>query len=151
MFQGSELITANGFSQMAKSQFQKAEDSYEVDEDLANLYKNVKTSNFSNTGIHDEFGKTVFSNWVITEPGEESELTFMYKLPFTMNDLKRAGGFYQYNLDVQKQSGDLYTDIEHSFVLNPKYNIKYSYPEEQNAHYQYKLSHDYDITLLIQE
>lgn len=148
---GSELITANGFSEIPKSKFQKVEDFYEVDEDLASLYKNVKTSTFSNTGIHDEFGKTVFSNWVITEVGEESELTFMYELPFTMEDLKTENGFYQYNLNIQKQSGDLYTDIEHSFVLNPKYNIKWSYPVEKDAHYEYKLSHDYDITLLIEE
>jgi len=149
--EGSKLITANGFSDISDLKFKKVEDYYQADEDLVNLYKNQKNSKFSNTDIHNEFGKTVFSNWAITYLGEESDLTFMYKLPFTMADLQREDGFYQYNLNVQKQSGDLNTEIEHSFVLNPRYQIKWAVPQGKNAHYDFKLSHDYDINLLIED
>ena len=40
----------------------------------------IGIDNKTGTRITAEFGKTVFGNWVTTNPGGESEIYFIYKL-----------------------------------------------------------------------
>ncbi len=75
----------------------------------------------SGTRVTSEFGKTVFGNWVMVEPGKEVEVELTYKLPFKimldpptpqgnvatwkekiLNDHDKPS---RYSLLVQKQSG----------------------------------------------
>ena len=148
---GSELIAAYGFSQPAKASFKNVADYYEVDKDLAGLYSNMKVDDFSKTNIHDEFGKTVFSNWVITDIGEKSSVTFMYQLPFTINDLEKIDNYYQYDLYMQKQPGMENTKVRHSFVFDKDLKIKWSSPQIQNNLYSYDFFGDKDFTLLLKD
>jgi len=80
----------------------------------------------TNTRISQEFNKTTFSNWIEIESEKFATITFKYKLPFKLNDLRdnqEPQGFLQknykkivkkfgfidetlsYQLLVQKQSG----------------------------------------------
>lgn len=51
----------------------------------------------SQTLIYNQFGKTVFANWLQVDPGHTVTATLVYKLPFKVTD--------QYQLFVEKQSG----------------------------------------------
>lgn len=149
--EGSELLAAYGFEKPAAYNFKKTEDYYTVDEDLADLYADMRVDEFSKTNIHTEFGKTVFSNWTMTDVGGESVVTFMYRLPFNLKDLEKVDGYYRYDLYMQKQSGMENTKVSHSFVWPNDLQVKWSSPEILNNLYTYDLFSDNEFTLLLKD
>jgi len=117
---GAELIEAGGFVYPPESAFHVPETWYEEDKDLESLEKEVAIHAHTGTRITEEFGKTVFGNWLMVEPGQSGSVYFTYQLPFNVNLETRvannvdkwkavlAGGQKQssrYSLLVQKQSG----------------------------------------------
>lgn len=119
--EGALLIEAGGFNFPPEDAFRVPETWYKDDADLAFYEKEVGVHIESGTRITNEFGKTVFGNWVITPPGETSVFYFKYKLPFkapvsetpTSNIDKWQSAFIpsinkktsRYSLLVQKQPG----------------------------------------------
>lgn len=113
---GSELISAGGFSWPPENKFRVPEKWAKPDEFLMSQEKEIKIDENSGTRVTNEFGKTAFGNWIITEPGTTSQIVFTYRLPFkvvqSQNDLnawkKILGGSEKtatYQLVAQKQSG----------------------------------------------
>ena len=84
--EGSELITAGGFGWPDESKFRVPESWYQKDDLLGKLEKEEAVDPKTGTRITKEFGKTVFGNWAITEPGQKSTVHFVYKLPFRAFD-----------------------------------------------------------------
>lgn len=80
---GSELIEATGFEAPKPGQFEQPDPAWTFDEDLRNEDRDFKLEQLSNTKIYDEFGKTVFANWLMVDPGEEIHAHIRYKLPTT--------------------------------------------------------------------
>lgn len=146
--QGSKLIGAYGFTPVAAEKYKNIENYTETDMDLADIYANSQANDLG-MNIHDEFGKTVFSNWISVEPGAEVELNLIYRLPFNLYDLAITKGSYAYSLLVQKQSGDIYTDIKHSFVLPDKWKVLNAYPLGSNNGYAVSLTNDYQMDFII--
>ncbi len=119
--EGSELLEAGGFNYPPDDAFRVPESWYDDDVDLAKYEKDEGTDLKSGTKITEEFGKTVFGNWVITPPGETSVFYFKYKLPFKApvnetpeSNLEKWQSVFipsinkktsRYSLLVQKQSG----------------------------------------------
>ena len=115
--QGSTLLSSAGFTIPAASLFDFAPEDYEVDDDLLYPMDTLAVDDESGTAVYDEFGKTVFANWVQTKPGTSSTYSFTYRLPFTLEAetdgtlmafAKRALGVpttKEYALTIQKQSG----------------------------------------------
>jgi len=114
--EGSELLEAGGFIYPDEETFQIAPDWYKNDEDLLAIETNKKIDENNGTVITNEYGKTVFANWIITAPGEEKKIYFIYKLPFTVFDdaykideklanFLGDGKVSKYNIIFQKQSG----------------------------------------------
>ncbi|MCF6276850.1 MAG: DUF4012 domain-containing protein [Candidatus Magasanikbacteria bacterium] len=118
--EGSELLEAGGFSYPAEGAFHVSEDWYEEDLSIAQFEKEVGIHSKTGTRITKEFGKTVFGNWVSTDPGGESEIYFIYKLPFKIPTVQpreiKGENFWnsllsndenrlKYSLVLQKQSG----------------------------------------------
>lgn len=117
--QGSELISAHGFTWPEEKYFRAPSRGTIKDETLANIEQEIGFEQNSGTRITNEFGKTAFGNWIITEPGTLSTVQFIYRLPFKafsnqdldankniFNDLFIATkNISQYQLLVQKQSG----------------------------------------------
>lgn len=79
---GAELLEAGGFVYPPEEAFRVPEDWYLEDEDLLNQEKNSTIDSKTGTHISNEFGKTVFGNWSMTEPGGTSKIYFIYRLPF---------------------------------------------------------------------
>lgn len=114
--EGSDLLSVNGYSWPDEKNFRIPEDWYEEDGDLKKNEIEVKIDNQSGTRVTREFGKTAFGNWLITEPGQTSQIQFVYRLPFKIFDLSKDTESWKelfqssqilanYQLIFQKQSG----------------------------------------------
>lgn len=119
--QGAELLEAKGFVYPPEDAFHVPEDWYAEDLDLLRTEGNERFHIESGTRVTDEFGKTAFGNWVMTSPGDTSEVTVIYRLPYRVvseknykkNTEKWKEIFTQeyfierssYSLLAQKQSG----------------------------------------------
>lgn len=79
---GSELISASGFTWPEEAKFRAPDSWYKKDSLLLELEKEIKVDPRSGTRVTEEFGKTAFGNWIITEPGQATTVHFVYRLPF---------------------------------------------------------------------
>lgn len=115
---GSELVRASGFTWPDEQKFKAPESWYKKDVTLTDLEKETGVDSQSGTRITNEFGKTAFANWIITEPGQTNQVQFIYKLPFkaweqpaesSLNNwakiFQSENPASQYQLVAQKQSG----------------------------------------------
>jgi hypothetical protein len=127
--EGSELLEAKGFFTIDRSRIKDPADGYILDEDFLRISQNIILDENSGTRINNEFNKTVFGNWVETAPGESSQVTFKYRLPFRikLNSLWHKSD--QYYLYVQKQAGDQNSYLESNVIYPPAWQISWQYPE----------------------
>lgn len=115
---GSELVRSSGFIWPDEKMFKAPDTWSQKDPTLNKLEKEIAVDSSSGTRITNEFGKTAFGNWIITEPGQTSQVQFIYKLPFKAWDnsadsnLNQWAKIFQtqsptskYQLIAQKQSG----------------------------------------------
>lgn len=104
---GSVLVSAEGFKQPAAELFEKAEDYYQPDQTLAAIEGRVVIDEATGTRINQEYGKTVFGNWLQTAAGQTTEVKIKYKLPFRIKpfDLVNPEHKTGYALIMQKQAG----------------------------------------------
>jgi hypothetical protein len=156
--QGSELLDAEGFDAMPTDrQFQMATADVASDADLERIEKNLQIDPDSGMRITDEFGKTVFANWMQVAPGETKTVKVKYLLPFRFDpttgpgeaednynlwDLikqyffgneKRqleSGDDYVYSLVAQKQAGTNDDELISRFKIDGSWVIKDYLPRE---------------------
>ncbi len=124
---GSELLSAAGFSWPDEKHFRAPDPWSTKDTLLASIEKPIATDPVSGTRVTAEFNKTVFGNWVMTNPGEVSRVQFAYRLPFkvfsptspsadqtanlsskslsVLSSLLPSAQTSQYQLVAQRQSG----------------------------------------------
>ncbi|HLD60714.1 MAG TPA: hypothetical protein VJA27_01095, partial [Patescibacteria group bacterium] len=114
---GSKLLSADGFTWPDEKAFRVPENWYKKDETLVQLETVVGIDAHSGTKITNEFDKTSFGNWVVTTPGQTSQIQFTYQLPFLTSSLQTHGAAewgkailaseppLSYQLVVQRQSG----------------------------------------------
>jgi len=126
--EGSEFISASGFNPPAASLFEKAEDYYQPDEELVKIEGKVLIDERTGTRINNEFGKTVFGNWIQVDPGNTAIATFRYRLPFKIKpfsafDSSARGG---YSLLIQKQVGARPVDYEVSVEYPSEWGIDWN-------------------------
>lgn len=135
---GSILLSAGGFSWPEEKKFQ-VPDAWSADDPFL-AARQIETGVDQNSGtiITEESGKTVFGNWVITEPGEISQVQFTYRLPFTVfspaPEVALAGWkkmlgpeakLARYQLVIQKQSG-ITADFESRIIFPENWRPEWS-------------------------
>ncbi len=104
---GSQFVSASGFKPPSPELFKTPEEYYKQDEELLNIEGSVFIDESTSTRINNEFGKTVFGNWIQVMPGGTALSKVRYRLPFRvkpfdlLNPEKRGG----YSLIIQKQPG----------------------------------------------
>lgn len=129
---GSELLSAQGFTWPPEEKFRAPENWYKFDPFLVSREIQIKIDEESGTRVTNEFEKTSFGNWIVTEPGETSTVVFTYRLPFKVlpeNNSARTiwekalstfdEPILNYQIVTQKQSG-----IDSSFesqIIFPEY------------------------------
>lgn len=102
---GSEFVSAAGFTPPLARAFEQPEPYYQPDEELTRIEGKVLVDEATGTRINNEFGKTVFGNWLRVAPGEKITARIKYRLPFKITPpeaLAKGGG---YGLLMQKQAG----------------------------------------------
>jgi len=82
--EGAELLDAGGFVFPDENSFKVPPSWYQDDVDLQKNEQNSQLDQKTGTEISQEFGKTVFGNWVVTKANFESQVYFIYKLPFNV-------------------------------------------------------------------
>jgi len=118
--QGSKLLAIDGYQTPPAEAFKNIETDYQEDEFLKSVSGQVFLDESSGTSIYNEFGKTVFGQWLQVKPGEEKTLTLKYQLPFKLKEVinnknllekifeifqAKSSTLFNYNLLIQKQSG----------------------------------------------
>lgn len=162
--EGARLISAKGFRQPDASYFESPEANWKDDPDLESE-NNAITDAASGTKIYSENGKTVFANWSMVDPGETATLEFVYALPFNFTETQPKTWFdriwnrlkndpsYHYNLLVQKQPGDLNTDLVANLNIANGWKSLWSYPDNLSvdatgAHIKQPLNKDFFSSVL---
>ncbi|OIO18273.1 MAG: hypothetical protein AUJ23_04120 [Candidatus Magasanikbacteria bacterium CG1_02_32_51] len=135
---GAELLDAGGFVFPNENSFKVPPSWYQNDKDLENIEQNLQLDPKTGTRITKEFGKTVFGNWMVTKVNSESQIYFIYKLPFNvLSDTKLVtqvladkkffdfSNFFSqknqefllshYSILLQKQSG-IESILDHSII-----------------------------------
>ncbi|MEI7452096.1 MAG: DUF4012 domain-containing protein [Candidatus Falkowbacteria bacterium] len=141
---GSELISADGFSQPDAKYFNKPVDpSWEKNDLVEKTEGQAVIDQASGVSIYMESGKTVFANWVMTDPGQSSIITFKYRLPFKLHSVQESNDWlwqlnnffktgvpavYRFSVLVQKQPGSFIGDYSSNLKLNSGHHIFWKYP-----------------------
>jgi hypothetical protein len=124
---GAEVVDAGGFSTIGDSAFRAPEQWATEDLDLLKIETARKFDAKTGMEVYKSFDKTVFGNWIVTNPGETSEVFITYRIPslVSMNESTKTtpnkwqSAFFgskssqasRYSLVTQKQSG-----VESDFV-----------------------------------
>lgn len=102
---GSTLLNASGFERIDPKRFRAPTPDAIPDADVAAFESSATTHEVSGTRVSNEFGHTVFGNWLGVGPGETTKATVTYTLPFRLH----VGGLFSrtdtYSLLAQMQPG----------------------------------------------
>ena len=113
--EGSTLVAARGFEFPPEDAFHVPSSFSEVHPLVQSFATGESVDRASGTTISNEFGKTLFGNWMIVHPGESKTVTLIYDLPGQLKantiDDPRAG--LPYTFVHQKQSG-ITSDFHHT-------------------------------------
>lgn len=141
---GSTLVQADGFAPPDPKLFKIAPEDATSDPDIAAQERDSRTDRASGTRIAEESGKTVFGNWIQTDPGQTQIITLVYQLPpgtvrMTREDRGRLSSLYErfgdgpltrldYSLMVQKQAGATPSTFTSSVDLPRGYYVAHEAP-----------------------
>ncbi len=144
----SQLISASGFSEPDRKYFEYPELDWEIHPILAETEELAIIDNESGLHIYDDLGKTVFANWVMTDPGEKSIIKIRYELPFIFNFSKRERNHLDFinhllninqerpavhSLLVQKQAGLKPPQFFSRLRLPSNWQLNWRYPENDSS------------------
>lgn len=127
--EGSQLISADGFTQPNPKLKLDPEPEYEYSEDLLTISGDILIDEATQMRINNEFGKTVFGNFVETAAGESSTVRVQYTLPFTFEVDAMLNPADAYSVLIQKQPGDFDPLVLSSVTYPNEYAVRWSYPE----------------------
>ncbi len=142
---GSQLVEAEGFEIPDPKLFQLPDPEYTPDPIIALQEQREILDRRSGTRTFVENGKTVFANWVQTDPSESSEVKLIYQLPLEAIKLKKPDGgalasayaritngveYHRiaYSLLVQKQSGSNPIEFISSIDMPRGYHVAWESP-----------------------
>ena len=112
--EGATLVDAGGFTFPPEHAFRTPEEWYTTDPELLLEEHGESLHEETGTTIRNTLGKTEFGNWVITLPGEETQVYFVYSLPFTVDLAGLAVDtetlpWYRRMIDQKMKEGARYT------------------------------------------
>ncbi|KKR48955.1 MAG: hypothetical protein UT86_C0002G0130 [Candidatus Magasanikbacteria bacterium GW2011_GWC2_40_17] len=140
---GSQLLSAEGFNWPDESTYRIPEKWYKLDEDLQKIEQNKTVDIKTGTITTQEFGKTVFANWLVIKPLETVTAKIIYLLPFKVkvpttqknlgtvlaNFFKQNKNYSSYSLLVQKQAGTNFDAFSTKIEWPKEWNILWTNQE----------------------
>ena len=158
---GSKLLEAKGFSVIEDSFFKNPDDNWKDDMDILQTENKATIDIKSKTKIYNESNKTVFANWIQTDPGETSEAVIKYLLPFKISaktekqNLKnRIKNFMNpnqkelipYSFLIQKQPGSVNCDFKSVLSISDNFKSVWKYPKNiSNNQNNWEINDNLDI------
>jgi len=116
---GSRILNVSGYTEKQARSDPQGIAGYNQDQDLKSIKDTLIHNEDWDIDIFEESGKLVIGGWVITKPGETSQIMLEYELPFKFNSSDI------YSLILQKQAGTLGVKYQYSFDLESKKNISW--------------------------
>jgi hypothetical protein len=147
--EGSQLVSANGFTQPDKDLIQETPAGYTIDEDLKNISGTTLMEENYKMRINKEFGKTVFANWVKINPGETTTVSITYNLPKKLDVNRLLRNIDTYSLLVQKQPGSFDPLFYSKLTLPENLKVKWQYPTNYNNSWDAVLDTDKYIGVVV--
>ena len=129
-------IRDSGFSVIPAEKFEKPAEIAKPDPFLEKVEGKIWIDEESGTQINNEFGKTVFGNWLQTNPAETTAATIRYKLPFAVNLPKEKNAFSLFSKKENSTFHSLYLEKQ-SGAQNTEFNVSISLPREQKLSWTY--------------
>jgi len=128
--QGATLIQATGFTPPPADYFRPVLPESALDDDLQAVEKSEQIDAPSGTRITEEFGKTVFGNWLSVLPGETHTVSLSYRLPFTLGNNSTWQDLRRYTVHFQRQAGVKPLDFESVFKLPLGWRVRWQQGSE---------------------
>lgn len=146
---GSVLLETTGFTPLGPGNFRALDQRLEQDLDLQRIEGQALVDERTGTRITNEFGKTVFGNWIVLGPGETVACKLVYRLPFklavTVDDSRSQGGIISaireklnpqfravlYTLLIQKQPGTASDNLAIKVSFPKGAGLRWLYPAEE--------------------
>ncbi|MCF7860230.1 DUF4012 domain-containing protein [Patescibacteria group bacterium] len=165
---GSSLLSADGFTQPDAAYFERPEEDWQDYPLVLETEARARTDLDSGTKIYTEANKTVFANWVMTDPGQTSVVHLRYRLPFKLSksqavsdkswlvslDNLLGNNSYErmpFSLLVQKQPGANNTQIDLSLSMPLSWRVAWLYPQTVAWNKQLDLKQDLVQAVLIEK
>lgn len=142
---GSQLLSAQGFTEPEATKIQQPDPSAKIDPDYAAISGEVLQEEQTGMRISTELQKTLFANWVETKPGESTTVSISYTLPFKV----QTSGWFQktgsYSLLLQKQPGSFDPYVAFSMDLPDNLQVTAATPENAGASAGFVLDQDREV------
>jgi len=116
---GSRILNVSGYTEKQARSESQGIAGYNQDQDLKSIKDTLIHNEDWDIDIFEESGKLVIGGWVITKPGEISQIMLEYELPFKFNSSDI------YSLILQKQAGTLGVRYQYSFDLESQKKISW--------------------------
>ncbi|MDA0208341.1 MAG: DUF4012 domain-containing protein [bacterium] len=129
--EGSTLVSANGFEIPPPHLFEYDERVLQKSALALGREQSLGVHEPSGTDVWNEYGKTVFGNYMQTKPGETQIVTLSYTLPFSLSNLHQGTTFLKkaealllqdrfetYSMLIEKQPG-IYTRNTSQIIDTP--------------------------------
>jgi hypothetical protein len=131
---GSELIKASGHTrETVPDPLDYEKLNFQTDSLVKKQENSIEIDKETGTRIYKEKNKTVFGNWTYVSPGEETKVTYQYKLPFKINLNKNEEKTDFYSLLTQKQAGSVGVGFQSEISLPENMELYWHYPKEQSV------------------
>jgi len=134
---GSKLIEANGFEFPPEAAFRAPENNYKTHPTLKELVNKEKFDEQTGAKLSQQFGKTVFSHWLVTKPGQTSKAYIKYKLPFKLKQKRKVAS----NVDRWKHiflDNNKPKNISYSMFIQKQAGTKYPFNQEISVANQWR-------------
>lgn len=120
----SVLLQAKGFVYPDESLF-KATLTSSTTANLASIEAGTSIEPTTGTTVSTERGKTVFGNWVMTDPGQTSTVTLTYRTPSLMTTAQSGtiSNTGRYLLMTQAQVGSKNTTFKHTLSIPRNWTV----------------------------
>lgn len=121
--EGSELVAASGFTPPPTELFKI--NLLPIDDDVALLDEPFVIDQATGVRISRQFGRTVFGQWIMVDPGQSTTVRVTYRLPWKGTVAKEPSlstylnpqpPVFKYAFYWEKQPGSLTTDVSHRFT-----------------------------------
>jgi hypothetical protein len=113
----SKILNASGYTDKEEKNNAQNIASYIQDKDLKAINDSLVHNEDWDIDLFEESGKLVIGGWVITQPGNTSQVMIEYELPFTFKK------YDIYSLILQKQAGILGVKYKYNFEILSKNKI----------------------------